>query len=230
MAVYRINKTKDYTIIGNFHLREKEMSLKAKGLLTLFLSLPDDWDYSVMGITSLVKENSGTVNRIMQELEHFKYLTRTRLFKEDGKFKTWQYDIYEKPYVEKPYVENAYVENAYVENATQLNTKEVITKKPNIKNTKKENLDNLFNKFYEEYPKKKSKGNVEKWFLKNKPSEELVNKMIEKVNILKKTSDWKKENGKYIPYPSTWLNAKGWEDEITNVDETYNMTEGGVQA
>lgn len=84
-----------------------------------------------------------------------------------------------------------------------------------LKESKQESFhSDLFNKFWETYPKKKSKGNVEKWFNKNKPSEELVNKMIDKINLLKETEQWKKNNGQFIPYPTTWLNAKGWEDEI----------------
>lgn len=76
--------------------------------------------------------------------------------------------------------------------------------------------DLLFDKFWNAYPRKVSKGNAEKWFTKNKPSEELVNEMIDKINLLKTTEQWKKNNGQYIPYPSTWLNAKGWEDEISS--------------
>lgn len=72
----------------------------------------------------------------------------------------------------------------------------------------------LFNKFWETYPKKKSKGNAEKWFIKNKPTEELVNKMIDKINLLKETEQWQKNDGQFIPYPASWLNSKGWEDEI----------------
>lgn len=88
----------------------------------------------------------------------------------------------------------------------------------NINNTSitKENIKERFDKFWNVYPKKVSKGNAEKWFAKNKPSEELVNEMIDKINLLKTTEQWKKNNGQYIPYPSTWLNAKGWEDEISN--------------
>ena len=77
----------------------------------------------------------------------------------------------------------------------------------------------LFDKFWKAYPKKVSKGNAENWFKKNKPSEEIVNTMIKKIKLLKNTKQWQKENGQYIPYPSTWLNAKGWEDEITCVEE-----------
>lgn len=80
----------------------------------------------------------------------------------------------------------------------------------------KENIKERFDKFWNAYPRKVSKGNAEKWFTKNKPSEELVNEMIDKINLLKTTEQWKKNNGQYIPYPSTWLNAKGWEDEISS--------------
>ena len=75
--------------------------------------------------------------------------------------------------------------------------------------------EELFNKLWNEYPKKKSKGNVEKWFEKNKPSEDLINLMIDKLKLLKTTEQWTKKNGQFIPYPTTWLNAKGWEDEVT---------------
>lgn len=85
-----------------------------------------------------------------------------------------------------------------------------------LKESKKENFNSsLFNKFWNVYPKKVSKGNAEKWFNKNKPSEDLVNEMIEKINLLKQTNQWKSNDGQFIPYPATWLNAKGWEDEVT---------------
>jgi len=90
-------------------------------------------------------------------------------------------------------------------NYAQL-TQNIISKTLNVE---------LFNKFWNEYPKRKSKGDAEKWFTKNKPSEELVNKMITKIKQLKQTEQWKKNDGQYIPYPTTWLNAKGWEDEIS---------------
>lgn len=79
---------------------------------------------------------------------------------------------------------------------------------------KNEDVNELFNKFWKAYPKKVSKGNAEKWFKKNKPTSELVEIMISKINLLKNTEQWKKSDGQFIPYPATWLNAKGWEDEV----------------
>lgn len=71
-----------------------------------------------------------------------------------------------------------------------------------------------FDAFWNAYPKKRDKGRVEKWFAHYSPNEELVDKMIKVVERLKDTEQWKKDNGKFIPYPATWLNAKGWEDEF----------------
>jgi hypothetical protein len=68
--------------------------------------------------------------------------------------------------------------------------------------------------FWRCYPKKKGKGNVEKWFKKHNPSPELVAQMVTAVQALLHTDDWQRERGQYIPHPATWLNAKGWEDEI----------------
>lgn len=86
-----------------------------------------------------------------------------------------------------------------------------ITKDIDIdKNIYKQN----FEKFWKAYPKKRDKGNAEKWFKKNNPSEELTEVMIKQVERFKDTNDWKKQDGQFIPYPTTWLNAKMWEDEF----------------
>lgn len=77
--------------------------------------------------------------------------------------------------------------------------------------------EELFEAFWQAYPKKKNKGSAEKWFKSHKPSKELVDTMLSKIEQQKKTNDWKKNEGQFIPYPSTWLNAKAWEDETTEV-------------
>lgn len=87
--------------------------------------------------------------------------------------------------------------------------KDIDIKKENIKE-KKSN----FEIFYKAYPRKVGKANVEKWFNKNKPSEDLFDLMMKKLELFKKSPDWLKDNGQFIPYPATWLNQKRWEDEI----------------
>ena len=80
------------------------------------------------------------------------------------------------------------------------------------KNIKKENLE-LFNQFWQAYPYKKSKGQAEKAWKKINPDETLLNEMLKSIEKAKRSQNWNKDNGEYIPYPATWLNAKGWEDE-----------------
>lgn len=102
MSVFRINKTNNFTIMSNTHFKEKKMSLKAKGLLSLMLSLPDDWDYSIAGLAALSKDGKDSVMSALSELEKFGYLTRTRMVNSKGQFAGVEYNIYENPVAEKP--------------------------------------------------------------------------------------------------------------------------------
>lgn len=139
MAVMRINKTGDYTVMSNAHFKEKGMTLKAKGLLSLMLSLPDGWDYSIAGLVTLSKDGKDSVMTALQELEKFRYLKRTKTIDEKGQFSGYDYDIYEKPFTvkpvsdipetEKPTAEKPYAEKPNTENPPQLSTNTSSTKK-----------------------------------------------------------------------------------------------------
>lgn len=127
MSVFRINKTQNYTVMSNHHFKEKKMSLKAKGLLSLMLSLPDDWDYSISGLATLSKDGKDSIMSALAELEKFGYLTRTRLTNEKGQFAGVEYNIFEvpqpkNPVSEKPNEDNENAGNANAENRPQLNT------------------------------------------------------------------------------------------------------------
>jgi hypothetical protein len=127
MSVFRINKTNNYTVMSNHHFKEKKMSLKAKGLLSLMLSLPDDWDYSISGLATLSKDGKDSIMSALAELEKFGYLTRTRLTNEKGQFAGVEYNIFEipqpkNPILEKPNEENENAENSNAENPAQLIT------------------------------------------------------------------------------------------------------------
>lgn len=96
MAVFRIHKSKDYTVMSNHHLKNKDLSLKAKGLLTLMLSLPDDWDYSILGLASLSKDGKDAVMNALNELSDFGY-TEVETFRNDkGQYESI-YNVYEFP-------------------------------------------------------------------------------------------------------------------------------------
>jgi hypothetical protein len=102
MAIIRVNKTKNYTVLSNHHFKEKGMSLKAKGLLSLMLSLPDDWNYSIAGLVSLSKDGKDSVMAALAELEKFRYLNRLRTTNSKGQFSGVEYNIYEEPQPENP--------------------------------------------------------------------------------------------------------------------------------
>jgi hypothetical protein len=106
MAVFRVEKTKDYTVMSNYHLRDKNISLKAKGLLSWMLSNTDDWDYTVAGIVAVMKESRDAINSALCELEDYGYLTRKQVRSSDGKFSDVEYIISEKPITENPISEN----------------------------------------------------------------------------------------------------------------------------
>ena len=135
MAIFRIEKNKNYTIMSNYHLKEKEMSLKAKGLLSLMLSLPNNWDYTIEGLVAICKENETAVKSTLKELKCFGYLEILKVQNKKGQFE-YEYNIYEKPQSKKPEVENLGVENPSVENQGQLNTNKQNTKNKKEKKEK----------------------------------------------------------------------------------------------
>ena len=97
MAIYRVERTHDYTVMSNCHLKDTTLSLKAKGLLSLILSLPDGWNYSTRGLASICKEGVELVGNTIRELEKAGYIVRRQLRGEDGKLGAVEYTIYEKP-------------------------------------------------------------------------------------------------------------------------------------
>ncbi len=97
MAVFRVEKTKDFTVMSNHHLRNTELSLKAKGLLSLMLSLPEDWDYTTKGLAHICKDGVDSISTTLKELERNGYLTRQRVRYGNGRLGDIEYTIHEKP-------------------------------------------------------------------------------------------------------------------------------------
>ena len=145
VAVIKVHKTKGYTVMSNHHLREKEMGLKAKGLLSLMFSLPEDWDYSIAGLVTLSKDGKDSVMTALKELEHFGYLVRTRLTDELGRFNGYDYDIYEEPNPTIPKEETPYAEKPNMDNPPQL-----ITNQPKTDELTKEKPNDKLDKFDKE--------------------------------------------------------------------------------
>ena len=106
MAVFRIEKTRDYTVMSNHHLRNTELSLKAKGLLSLMLSLPDNWDYTTKGLARICKDGVDSICAAVRELEEHGYVIRERVRGANGQLGSIEYTILEKPAEQSPEREN----------------------------------------------------------------------------------------------------------------------------
>ena len=149
MAVFRVEKNKGYTVMSNHHLRNKELSLKAKGLLSQMLSLPEDWDYTLAGLSLINREKIDAIREAVRELENAGYIQRSRERDEKGRLRGTTYVIYEqppkldlptleKPTLDNPTLEKPMLEKPTLENPTQLN-KEI--QKTNLPTKEKLNTD-----------------------------------------------------------------------------------------
>ncbi len=131
MAVFRVEKNRDYTVMSNHHLRNTDLSLKSKGLLSQMLSLPEEWDYTLKGLSKINREGIDAIREAIRELERAGYVTRTRVRNEKGQLGAADYVIHEfpvlpkpileNPTLDKPVSENPTLENPMQENPTQLN-------------------------------------------------------------------------------------------------------------
>lgn len=122
MAIVRVPKVNNYTIMSNFHLRDKRLDFKAVGLMSWMLSNPDDWDYSIAGIAATRKEGKSAIETAVKALESCGYLERILVRKKNGKFDGYDYILHEEPLTENPSTENPSTEKPMTENQQQLNT------------------------------------------------------------------------------------------------------------
>lgn len=151
MAVFRVEKNHSYTVMANHHLRDERLSLKSKGLLSLILSLPDDWRISIEGMTQFSSDGKDAIRSAIRELTDAGYITRAQTHSEAGTFSGYDYIVHETPAVspssgfptmEKPTTENPTTENPTTENPTLRNTEELSTIPPIVPHEGDEEDDN----------------------------------------------------------------------------------------
>ena len=162
MSVIRTIKNDNYTTMCNTHLRDKNLSLKAKGLLSMMLSLPDKWHYSVKGLEGICKESKNTINSVLNELEDNNYLVRRRRYC-NGKISEWEYIIFENNenhdeellHLKNEDIENEDIEIQDIENrdvykiTKELNTNRLNTNEYKEKNNKKESVNSVIAEYTE---------------------------------------------------------------------------------
>ena len=141
MAVFRIERTRDYTVMSNHHLRDKALSLKSKGLLSMMLSLPEDWNYTTRGLAKICKEGVDAIGGALRELESAGYIVRHQMRDRQGRISDTEYVIYEQPQPKapdtpqpdtaSPDTENPYLDSPDTEKPAELNIEKSKTQKSN---------------------------------------------------------------------------------------------------
>lgn len=238
MPVIRVEKNKDFTVMSNYHLRDRSLSMKARGLLSTMLSLPPDWDYTVAGLATLSPDGKDSIRSAMGELEAEGYLKRSRTHDEGGKFGANDFVIYETP-PELPLCENhttvpssenptmapspgkptlakPTMENPTQENIQEINTRPPIPPKGERRGRRepKEQAEwkpERFEGLWKFYPLHKSKQTAYKAWDTLRPSDELIAVIGKALRRQKAEENWQRGIG--IPYLSTYLNQRRWEDE-----------------
>ena len=127
MAVFRIERTRDYTVMSNHHLRNANLSLKAKGLLSMMLSLPEDWNYTTRGLAKICKEGVDAIGAALRELEAAGYIVRHKLRDRQGRISDTEYVIYEQPQPKNPDTPQPDMEKPAELNIEKSNTEKSIT-------------------------------------------------------------------------------------------------------
>ena len=150
MAVFRIERTRDYTVMSNHHLRDKALSLKSKGLLSMMLSLPEDWNYTTRGLAKICKEGVDAIGGALRELEAAGYIVRHQMRDRQGRISDTEYVIYEQPQPKapdtpqpdtaSPDTENPYLDSPDTEKPAELNIEKSKTHKSNTQGSSTDSI------------------------------------------------------------------------------------------
>lgn len=260
MAVIRVNKTSDYTVMSNYHLKDRQLSLKAKGLLSLILSLPDDWNYTIGGLVAICLEKESAVKSALSELKDGGYLEINKIApnKENGGRYEYIYNIYEQPRekqkkefqeVEKQPLEIQQIENNPLYKRTnKSNTNKSNTNKSNKDNNSgnvscddttddtpyaKPNIEEEFETLWKLYPRKLGKTNALKAYTKARKKADIFDLVKTGIENYKNQIKREKIKTEFIKHGSTWFNNECWNDEYgddSNGQNNGNNAEVGQPA
>lgn len=221
MGVIRVEHNANYTTMSNYHLRDERLSLRAIGLMSKMLSLPEDWDYTVKGLAAIVKEGRDAVRKALMELEAAGYLVREQGRSAGGNFAANDYTLYEepqasplteKPSTVKPTTVKPSADLPSSVNPPQLNNlnnKE--TKEPRHAPAAAAKWEpDMFERFWKAYPCHKDKVSARREWDKLKPDRELMQVMSAALARAKTSDTWQRGIG--IPYACRWLSHRRWED------------------
>lgn len=241
MATMHIVKQNNFSIVSNAIIRDTNLSLKARGLFILMLSLPERWEFSVRGLSKIAGEGVDAIRSGLKELEKQGYLLRERERKADGRLGDMEYTLYEEPQrpaqeetkQEVPTESEPIQENPMQEEPRQINKEynKVLTKERTERensareqttfpaqvnqslNVVEQDLQDLyFDQFWNSYPRKVNKALAKVEWRKLPPDSVLYSKILGAVERYKCTRQW--QDTSYIPYPANFLQDERWEDDI----------------
>ena len=191
MGVFRVNKNRNYTVMSNVHLRDKALPLKAKGLLSLMLSLPEDWDYSMRGLAKLSADGLDSTRAAVKALERSGYVVRRQLYDARGRFSNNEYTVFEipqpsspssdLPLTGKPSTEKPSSDAPLSEKPSQINTEQVITQERNtdLNNYQSINLDWMDRMDERERYREIIEENIEYEIMKDRPDGDRLGEIVE---------------------------------------------------
>ena len=191
MGVFRVNKNRNYTVMSNVHLRDKALPLKAKGLLSLMLSLPEDWDYSMRGLAKLSADGLDSTRAAVKALERSGYVVRRQLYDSRGRFSNNEYTVFEipqpsspssdLPLTGKPSTEKPPSDAPLSGKPSQINTEQVITQVINtdLNNYQSINLDGMDRMDERERYREIIEENIEYEIMKDRPDGDRLGEIVE---------------------------------------------------
>ena len=191
MGVFRVNKNRNYTVMSNVHLRDKALPLKAKGLLSLMLSLPEDWDYSMRGLAKLSADGLDSTRAAVKALERSGYVVRRQLYDSRGRFSNNEYTVFEipqpsspssdLPLTGKPSTEKPLSDAPLSGKPSQINTDQVITQERNtdLNNYQSINLDRMDRMDERELYREIIEENIEYEIMKDRPDGDRLGEIVE---------------------------------------------------
>lgn len=255
MAVMRIIKNNNFSIVSNAIIRDTNLSLKARGLFILMLSLPEGWEFSVRGLSKIAGEGLDAIRSGLHELEEQGYLSRQRKRNAEGKLGDMEYILYEepqKPKAEAPTEETSTVVEPMQEiptkaESTQIN-KDINNNRLNQEQREREELKLLsrlnsqplpletaqlqneyFKRFWLMYPRKAKQFQAQFAWNALPVDVELYEKILKAVERYSKTRQWADKT--YVPYPENFLDGKRWEDDIpTDAPKKKNDVAAAAEA
>ncbi len=215
MPILRHKHECEYTVVPNFLLRDKRLSLRDVGLLTFMLSLPENWEFSVAGLVeTLGRDGRDAISKSLIAIEKAGYLTRERTRPAGGRIGpvVWTVSDTPSPQTDLPHTVLPDADLPYTGNPSQIKYKK--KKVPNKENNNSTRGENDFDLFWSAYPKKVGKQAAKKAFSRVKTP---VETLLTAVERQKCSAQWSRDNGQYIPNPATWLNQGRWEDELSPI-------------